>query len=437
MVIDNEAGLEHLSRRTTRDVDVLFIVSDATVRGITTAGRIAALLAELETKVGKHYLIVNRAGHGLSPELEAAIAEHGLDLLAVLPDDPLVAEFDAAGRPLVELPGDSPLNAALAACHRPVSSTPREQGGRRCSSSVRTSTSSSPPVKAAIEARDTKFIQELAVKQVEAGAGILDLNIGPQKKLGHEIMPWIVQAVQEVVDVPLSLDTTNFAAMEAGLKVCKQPGMINSASADPERLDTVHAAGSAARRPRDRPDDGRRRHPHDRRRPRRHRHGGAAPGRRGRRHPGAGRLPRPAGAHRHLQPGRGQGVGRGHPHVQDDGGPGADHRGRSLQRVQRRAAETRPPHQPHDAGDADGRRAGQRHRRSHGHRPERVDPHRRAARREHAAGQAPGGAVRRDRGDGGARPRLVDQEDPEQVALYKTYRMLCNEVIYADSFLRI
>ena len=96
-----------------------------------------------------------------------------------------------------------------------------------------------PPVKAAVEARDAKFIQDLAVKQVEAGAGIIDLNIGPQKKLGHEIMPWIVQAVQEAVDVPLSLDTTNFAAMEAGLKVCKQPGMINSASADPERLDSV------------------------------------------------------------------------------------------------------------------------------------------------------------------------------------------------------
>ena len=62
VVIDNEAGLEHLSRRTTRDVDVLFIVSDATVRGIITAGRVRAVLDELKTKVGKHYLIVNRAG---------------------------------------------------------------------------------------------------------------------------------------------------------------------------------------------------------------------------------------------------------------------------------------------------------------------------------------------------------------------------------------
>ena len=113
VVIDNEAGLEHLSRRTTRDVDVLFIVSDATVRGITTAGRVAALLSELDTKVGAHYLIVNRAPAGLSPELRAAIEEHGLDLLAVLPDDPQVAAFDAAGRPLVQLPADSALNVAL------------------------------------------------------------------------------------------------------------------------------------------------------------------------------------------------------------------------------------------------------------------------------------------------------------------------------------
>jgi CO dehydrogenase maturation factor len=113
VVIDNEAGLEHLSRRTTRDVDVLFIISDATVRGITTAGRVASLLGELETKVGRHYLIVNRAAQGLSPELESAIEENGLNLLAVLPDDEMVAAYDAAGKPLVGLPADSPLSAAL------------------------------------------------------------------------------------------------------------------------------------------------------------------------------------------------------------------------------------------------------------------------------------------------------------------------------------
>ena len=97
----------------------------------------------------------------------------------------------------------------------------------------------SPAVKAAIESRDAKAIQAQALRQVEAGAGILDLNIGPQKKRGAEIMPWIVEAVQEVTDVPLSLDTTNLAAMEAGLQVCRGRATLNSASADPERLDSV------------------------------------------------------------------------------------------------------------------------------------------------------------------------------------------------------
>ena len=96
-----------------------------------------------------------------------------------------------------------------------------------------------PPVKAAIESRDAVVIQDMAVRQVEAGAGILDLNIGPQKKQGHEVMPWIVEAVQEVVDVPLSLDTTNLVAMEEGLKVCKQQATLNSASSDPARLEPV------------------------------------------------------------------------------------------------------------------------------------------------------------------------------------------------------
>jgi len=96
-----------------------------------------------------------------------------------------------------------------------------------------------PPVKAAIEARDAKSLQDLARRQVEAGAGVVDLNIGPQKKLGAEIMPWLVEAVQQVVDVPLSLDTTNLAAMEAGLQSCARPAMLNSASADPARLDSV------------------------------------------------------------------------------------------------------------------------------------------------------------------------------------------------------
>jgi CO dehydrogenase maturation factor len=113
VVIDNEAGLEHLSRRTTRDVDVLLIVSDPTVRGLTTAGRIVELIDELKTRVDSHYLIVNRAPAELGPELQQVIAERGLNLLAVIPEDPSVAAFDATGRALVELPADSAVAGGL------------------------------------------------------------------------------------------------------------------------------------------------------------------------------------------------------------------------------------------------------------------------------------------------------------------------------------
>jgi len=97
----------------------------------------------------------------------------------------------------------------------------------------------SSKVKRAIAERDAKVIQEMALEQVKAGAGMLDLNIGPQKRRGVEVMEWVVDTVQEVVDVPLSLDTTNIAAIEAGLKRCRRQAMINSTSADPERLEAL------------------------------------------------------------------------------------------------------------------------------------------------------------------------------------------------------
>jgi len=97
----------------------------------------------------------------------------------------------------------------------------------------------SPKVKAAFETQDSKFIQDLAIRQVRHGADMLDLNIGPQRKRGVEVMEWIVGAVQGVTDVPLSLDTTNAAAIEAGLKKVKRQAMINSTSGDPERLENV------------------------------------------------------------------------------------------------------------------------------------------------------------------------------------------------------
>jgi 5-methyltetrahydrofolate corrinoid/iron sulfur protein methyltransferase len=97
----------------------------------------------------------------------------------------------------------------------------------------------SPKVKEALANRDRRFFQESALRQVEAGAWALDLNVGPQKKAGHEILPWLVEAVQEVVDVPLSLDTTNLAAIEAACEIVKHQPIINSTSAEPERLEKV------------------------------------------------------------------------------------------------------------------------------------------------------------------------------------------------------
>lgn len=97
----------------------------------------------------------------------------------------------------------------------------------------------SPRVKAAFEARDTATVQEMALQQVKAGAHILDLNIGPSKKQGPAIMEWLVPAVQAVTDAPLSLDTTNAAAMEAGLKLCKTRPVINSASAEATRMNAM------------------------------------------------------------------------------------------------------------------------------------------------------------------------------------------------------
>lgn len=97
----------------------------------------------------------------------------------------------------------------------------------------------SPKIKDAIANREKGYIQELALRQAKVGAQALELNIGPQKKAGPEVMGWIVDTVQEVVDLPLSLDTTNVAAMEAGLKRAKKRPIVNSASAAPERLETM------------------------------------------------------------------------------------------------------------------------------------------------------------------------------------------------------
>jgi len=100
----------------------------------------------------------------------------------------------------------------------------------------------SEKVKEALTARDREFFMDLAVKQVEAGAKAVDINLGPRKKDFAEVWPWIIETVETVVDVPLSIDTTNVDGMEAALKAIKkaQP-ILNSTSAEPERLEKVPA----------------------------------------------------------------------------------------------------------------------------------------------------------------------------------------------------
>ncbi|KAA3656675.1 MAG: hypothetical protein DWQ04_30330 [Chloroflexi bacterium] len=98
----------------------------------------------------------------------------------------------------------------------------------------------SPKVKVALRERDAKFFQDLAVRQVEAGADVLDLNLGPRKKDWEEVFPWMVKIVEEVADVPICFDSTNLLGIEAGLKaVTKAQPIINSTSAEAERLEKV------------------------------------------------------------------------------------------------------------------------------------------------------------------------------------------------------
>jgi 5-methyltetrahydrofolate corrinoid/iron sulfur protein methyltransferase len=91
----------------------------------------------------------------------------------------------------------------------------------------------------AMKERDAKTIQKLAVAEAEAGVDYIDINLGPARKAGDELMEWIVRTVQEVVDIPLYLDTTNEVAIEAGLKAYKNKrgkAVINSIMARPERM---------------------------------------------------------------------------------------------------------------------------------------------------------------------------------------------------------
>ena len=109
IIMDCEAGLEHISRQTTRDIDVLLIVSDPTIRGVTAAGRMRKLIEELRSNVGRAGIIINRVKSRLTPELDRAIKDSGLDVYALIPEEPGMSDLETRGKPVTELPAESPL----------------------------------------------------------------------------------------------------------------------------------------------------------------------------------------------------------------------------------------------------------------------------------------------------------------------------------------
>ena len=114
VVMDNEAGLEHVARGTLPKVDVMLLVSDCSRRGIQAVARIAEMIEEMNLNPGQMGLIVNRAPGGvLEPGVQEEIDRHGLKLFGVLPQDDGVYRCDCNGEPSAKLPDDSPMKAAV------------------------------------------------------------------------------------------------------------------------------------------------------------------------------------------------------------------------------------------------------------------------------------------------------------------------------------
>ncbi len=116
IVVDNEAGMEHISRGVLPGMNMAILVSDCSRRGVQAAGRIAKLIQECEMHPSRVGLIVNRAPGGVLNEgTREEIDNQGLELLGVVPHDDTVYQYDCDGKPTVQLPEDSPVRAALKA----------------------------------------------------------------------------------------------------------------------------------------------------------------------------------------------------------------------------------------------------------------------------------------------------------------------------------
>jgi len=112
-IIDMEAGLEHVSRRTDRDVDVMLVVTDPSRMGLQTAARIREIAKEVHIGFKRMLLIGNQFPQEAEQEIRHRATEMGFELAGLIPTDPNIASFNLAGRPLIELPSDSPALTAM------------------------------------------------------------------------------------------------------------------------------------------------------------------------------------------------------------------------------------------------------------------------------------------------------------------------------------
>jgi len=114
VVMDCEAGLEHISRQTTQDIDFMLAVTDPSMRGLNTCIRLQQLSKEIRTNIkGGVLLVVNRLRDGLPPEFKEAVDKSGLLLFATIPEDPHILDLDVKGTPLTALPLDSSFRRAV------------------------------------------------------------------------------------------------------------------------------------------------------------------------------------------------------------------------------------------------------------------------------------------------------------------------------------
>ena len=114
IVMDNEAGLEHVARGSLPRVDMMLLVSDCSRRGVQAAARVAEIVEEMNLNPGTMGLIINRAPEGrLDDGVKAEIEKHGLKLLGVLPQDESVYRCDCDGEPSAKLPASNPVKTAL------------------------------------------------------------------------------------------------------------------------------------------------------------------------------------------------------------------------------------------------------------------------------------------------------------------------------------